>query len=132
MNIEGVIRLALNIDIDVVFLPFPKAGAYLHTYGLIVIDARMSEKRQLATLAHEYIHALLGHDGPQPPNIEAYVDMRAAALIVDSAEYALAERLHEGNAVGIAEELGVPIWVVKAYREALCCESHRYRVGVFI
>lgn len=103
----------------VVFVPFPLAGAYYHDTGLIVIDSRLPETSQRATLAHEYVHALRGHDGPQSASMEQCVDRQAARLLISPAEYALAERLHEGNPVGIAEDLGVPVWVVEAYRQAL-------------
>lgn len=51
--------------------------------------------------------------------MERCVDRQVARLLVSPAEYALAERLHEGNPVGIAEDLGVPVWVVEAYQQAL-------------
>lgn len=104
-----------------VFAPFPLAGAYYHDTGLIVIDSRLPETSQRATLAHEYVHALRGHDGPQSASMERCVDRQAARLLISPAEYALAEHLHEGNAAGIAEELGVPVWVVVAYCEQLLC-----------
>lgn len=121
MTEEDLITACTSIGVHVVFMPFPLAGAYYHDTGLIVIDSRLPETSQLATLAHEYVHALRGHDGPQSASMERYVDREAARLLISPAEYALAERLHEGNAVGIAEELGVPAWVVAAYCEQLLC-----------
>ncbi|WP_414628641.1 ImmA/IrrE family metallo-endopeptidase [Trueperella sp.] len=73
-------------------------------------------------MAHEYVHATLGHDGPQEARIEARVDRRAARLLVSPADYVLAEHLYGCDVVAIAEELGVPVWVV-AYREGLRCDT---------
>ncbi|MEW6875095.1 ImmA/IrrE family metallo-endopeptidase [Trueperella pyogenes] len=119
MTEEDLITACTSIGVHVVFMPFPLAGAYYHDTGLIVIDSRLPETSQLATLAYEYVHALRGHDGPQSASMERYVDPEAARLLISPAEYALAEYAHEGSTVGIAEELGVPVWVVEAYRQAL-------------
>lgn len=113
----------------VVFVPFPLAGAYYRDEGLIVIDSRPSAAVQRAVLAHEYVHATLGHDGPQEAHIEARVDRQAARLLVSPAEYILAERLYGADVEMIGEELGVPVWVVVAYREGLVeCGAPRQRV----
>lgn len=101
------------------FLPFPIPGAYYLQQRLIVIDSRLSGQEQLATLAHEYIHACFWHDGHQSQEIEAAVNRRAARLLVPPIEYVLAENVYGGNVFLIAEELGLPEWVVKAYRESL-------------
>ncbi|MGV4329194.1 ImmA/IrrE family metallo-endopeptidase [Trueperella pyogenes] len=119
MTEEDLITACARVGVHVVFVPFPLAGAYYHDTGLIVIDSRLSETSQRATLAHEYVHALHGHDGPQEPHIERCVDRQAARLLISPAEYALAEYIHGTNTAGIAEDLGVPAWVVEAYRQAL-------------
>ncbi|MEW6894499.1 ImmA/IrrE family metallo-endopeptidase [Trueperella pyogenes] len=114
-----LIRACARLGVHVAFLPLEDAGLYIHSRRLIVVDSRLPEALQRATLAHEYVHALRGHDGPQSASVERCVDRQAARLLISPAEYALAERLHEGNPVGIAEDLGVPVWVVEAYRQAL-------------
>lgn len=124
---EDLINACVRLGVHVVFLPFPLAGAYYHDAGLIVIDSRLPTASQRATLAHEYIHALRGHVGPQEAHIEACVDRQAARLLVSPAEYMLAERLYGADVEMIGEELGVPVWVVIAYREAL---ARRVHVGV--
>lgn len=101
------------------FLPYHLAGAYNHGPGLVIVDSRLPLGEQVAVVAHEYAHALAGHDGCQSVDVEAVVDWRAARLLVSDAEYALAERLRDGCKFGIAEELGVPAWVVEAYQCAL-------------
>lgn len=127
MTEEDLITACARVGVHVVFVPFPLAGSYYHDQGLIVIDSRPPAASQRAALAHEYVHAILGHDGPQEAHIEARVDRRAACLLVSPAEYILAERLYGCDVGAIAEELGVPVWVVVAYREAL---ARRVRVRV--
>ena len=119
MSEEELILACQAMGVHVVFVPFPLAGSYYLGEGLIVIDSRLPVGAQRAMLAHEYVHAILGHDGPQEARIEARVDRQAARLLVSPAEYMLAERLYGCDVAAIGEELGVPVWVVGAYREAL-------------
>ena len=119
MTEEDLINACAKIGVHVAFLPLEDAGLYIHSRRLIVVESRLPETLQRATLAHEYVHALRGHVGPQSASVERLVDREAARLLISPAEYALAEYMHEGNTVGIAEELGVPVWVVEAYRERL-------------
>lgn len=129
MSEEELILACAGLGVHVVFLPFPLAGSYFRDEGLIVIDSRPSAAAQRAALAHEYVHAILGHDGPQEPHIEARVDQHAARLLVSPAEYVMAERLYGCDVAAIAEELGVPVWVVVAYREALARRVHVWVQG---
>ncbi|WP_461004681.1 ImmA/IrrE family metallo-endopeptidase [Trueperella pyogenes] len=118
MTEEDLITACTSIGVHVVFMPFPLAGAYYHDTGLIVIDSRLPETSQLATLAHEYVHALHGHDGPQSASMERYVDREAARLLISPAEYALAERLVGCHPWALADELGVPVACVEAWQRA--------------
>lgn len=122
MTEEDLITACARVGVHVVFLPFPLAGAYYHDEGLIVIDSRPPAASQRAALAHEYVHATLGHDGPQEAHIEARVDRQAARLLVSPVEYALAERLYGADVGAIAEELGVPVWAVAAYQAWLATQ----------
>ncbi|WP_461004603.1 M78 family metallopeptidase domain-containing protein [Trueperella pyogenes] len=133
MTLTELISLVESHGITVSWGHVYSLGTYHHPTATIWLDYALASypRQALGVLAHEYVHALRGHDGPQSASMERCVDRQAARLLISPAEYALAERLHEGNAVGIAEELGVPVWVVVAYREVLCCESHSYRVEVF-
>lgn len=89
----------------------------------IVINPARPVTVQLCTLAHELAHHALGHAPTHDPVLaarqEALADRYAAELLISPAEYALAERLAGPDPVGIARELGVVSWVVKAYRRAL-------------
>ncbi|MDP9833034.1 ImmA/IrrE family metallo-endopeptidase [Trueperella abortisuis] len=122
MSEEELILACARVGVHVVFVPFPLAGAYYHDQGLIVIDSRPSAAVQRAALAHEYVHATLGHDGPQEAHTEARVDRRAACLLVSPAEYVLAERLYGCDVGAIAEELELPVWVVAAYQTWLATQ----------
>lgn len=119
MTLDQLLTQCHQRRIHVAFLPFHIRGAYYLHQRLIIIDSRLPEQEQLATLAHEYIHACYWHDGHQSPEIEAAVNRRAAKLLVSPVEYVLAENVYGGNVFLIAEELGLPEWVVKAYQEGL-------------
>jgi len=73
-------------------------------------------RRAKSILAHEWGHAILGHDGPQPDHEEARADMVAAGILIDPAAYARAERLHGTDAVAIALELDVSTRLALAYQ----------------
>lgn len=119
MTLDQLIARCTTIGVRVVFAPYELAGAYIHAVKLIVIDTRQAEGHQLATLAHEYFHALRGDEGTQGKRVERLIDQRAARLLIDPFEYALAERLFEGDSAAIAEEAGFPVWVIDAYKDAL-------------
>lgn len=119
MNLDDAVCMAEEAGVHVVFMPFPSAGAYYHQLGLIMIDSRRSEERQLATLLHEFFHAQAGHDGPQPAEVEHGIDQKVASLLVSPIEYEMAERIYGADAELIASELGQPSWIVEAYRDHL-------------
>ena len=105
---EGVnVRFASNLH---------ERGAYVHATRTIYINARMSERHQYATLAHELIHARLNHDGPQLESVEQRVNELAALMIVDVNEYRQAETVCGGHAGSIAAELDLPVWVIQAWQ----------------
>lgn len=79
-----------------------------------------SEPRNaLSILSHEFGHALLGHVGPQSAREEARADTVAAGILINPAEYALAEAIYPGDAHAIAFELGVTARIVTAYQDGL-------------
>lgn len=124
MDLDQLLTQCRKRRLHVSFLPFPIPGAYYLPERLIIIDSRLSEQEQLATLAHEYIHACFWHDGHQSPEIEAAVNRRAAQLLVSPIEYVLAEKVYGGNVFLIAEELNLPAWVIRAYQETLLAGFH--------
>lgn len=124
MTLDQLLTQCHQRHIHVAFLPFHISGAYYLPERLIVIDSRLSEREQLAVLAHEYVHACFWHDGHQSPEIEAAVNRRAAQLLVSPIEYVLAEKVYGGNVFLIAEELNLPTWIIQAYQETLLAGFH--------
>lgn len=112
---EGVARAA---GVTVEYTPTSSLdGFYEHAQRRITINSRLSTVQTVGVLAHELIHALHAHDGPQTEAIEARVDKLAARLLISPAEYAQAERLCGPHAGAIARELELPRWVVQAWQE---------------
>lgn len=116
MNENELLTACHRLGVHVAYVPYPLAGAYFHAERLIILDARLSPAEQLATLAHEYVHALCGHSCTQSSIVEHLTDRRAAHLLINPQQYASAESLHEGNLAGIADELHLPLWLVRAYQ----------------
>ncbi len=113
--LESVARVA---GVEVAYAPTSSLdGYYQHSQRRITINSRLSTIQTVGVLAHELIHALHAHDGPQPPNIEARVDRLAARLLISPKEYAQAERLCGPHAGAIARELELPRWVVQAWQD---------------
>ncbi|WP_406709326.1 hypothetical protein QEV61_04540 [Trueperella pyogenes] len=121
MTISELIELIEGHGIAVSWGKIPTLAAYHHRTRTIWIDPALASmpRAGVSTLAHEYIHALHGHDGAQPASVETRVDREAAQLLVVPEAYARAEQMHDGNAAAIAEELGVTTWIIEAYRETL-------------
>ena len=72
--------------------------------------------QRAATLLHELEHVRRGDEGHQPPAVERFIDETVAARLVDRDAYAFWEGELGWSTGGIAAELGVPRWVVSAYR----------------
>lgn len=90
----------------------------------IWIEAVYSDAWAAPVLAHELEHVKRGDSGPQGPGVERLIDERVARLFVDPVRYARAEGLVGPDPVLIADELGLPAWVVRAWqrraRRRLC------------
>ncbi|MGJ9505424.1 ImmA/IrrE family metallo-endopeptidase [Actinotignum schaalii] len=106
-------------------LPGTLRGHYCHTTRTITLRKGLTTPQRRATLAHEYIHALKAHDGPQDQLTEAWVDEQAALLIINPAELALAEALYGPNPCALARELDATPGLVCAYMRAM--ERHPTR-----
>ncbi len=100
-------------------LPEGMWGHYSRPLGVISISRELSTSARLATLLHELAHHERGDDRCQSPEVEARINEDVARALISPAEYALAERLHEGRTGAIALELDLPRWVVSAYRAPL-------------
>lgn len=122
--LEGIAHTA---GVQVHYAPLQPGlnGCYIHRERIIKISSNLSAARTVATLAHELMHALHNHEGPQPDSVEARVDRMAARLLVSPSEYAEAERLYGPHAGAIAKELDLPLWVVRAWQ----AQAHPMRLA---
>lgn len=95
-------------------------GLYVREKHLILLDTRLRGVQLCCVLAHEISHARHMDAGCRVDKwVERRADQEAALMLIDPLEYAYAETIYEGNAVGMARELNVLPWVVQAYRERL-------------
>lgn len=95
-------------------------GLYVREKHLILLDTRLRGVQLCCVLAHEISHARHMDAGCRVDKwVERRADQEAALMLIDPLEYASAETIYEGNAVGMARELNVLPWVVQAYRERL-------------
>ena len=76
-------------------------------------------RRAVSILAHEWAHALLGHEGPQSASEEARADTVAAGMLICPGAYRRAELAYEGDPHLIALELGVSERLVRTYQASL-------------
>ncbi|WP_172120664.1 hypothetical protein [Actinomyces faecalis] len=101
-------------------LPGSLWGLYSHRECVITLRAGMSESQEVAALLHEMEHARRGDDGHQTQAVERRIDETVAHALIAAEEYAHAEALTGARDSGaIAAEMGLPRWVVAAYRRTL-------------
>ena len=82
-RIEWLESVAHVADVEVEYASINSLdGYYQHAERRITINSRLSTVQRVGVLAHELIHALHAHDGPQSPSIEARVDKLVARLLV--------------------------------------------------
>lgn len=119
---------AKEIEIPILYLNLPKGwrGGYRHEYRYIILVPGMSYREARSTLAHEIQHAIVG-DIPSPFGFithrqEILANRRAAELLIDPVEYAMAEDLRDGHQPSIARDLNVTMRVLENWRNSL--QSH--------
>ena len=96
-----------------------RAGWYCRQSRTIGLHPDLLDRQRLPVLLHEWFHHLRGDDGPQSAAVEALIDERVAEVLVDASEYAFWEAQYGWHTGGIAHALGLPRWVVQAYRRHL-------------
>ena len=100
-------------------------GVYVREKNLILLDTQLRGVQLRCVLAHEISHARHMDAGCHVDKwVERRADQEAAKMLIDPLEYAYAETIYEGNAMGMARELYVLPWVVEAYRERLHDDPH--------
>lgn len=120
-RLDALIRQAESEGVQVIFQPLlgARRGAYLHSTREIYINSRMTERNQVATLAHEMVHARYGHEGRQFASVEKRVDELAAMMLINTSAYAMIEEIYGPHPGTIARELDLPVWVVEAWQRNL-------------
>ncbi len=104
----------LGVRVHTGHLPREISGYYDHEGKRIAVDITLTPQERREVLAHELGHAFHGHSCGSAAH-EAQADRRAAALLIDPAEYAAAEQEHP--AVGaIAERLEIDPHYVHVWR----------------
>lgn len=103
--------------------PAPQAGRALSQGAdTILIDRRITYTRKRCALVHELVHWQHGDDtsnGCRGGKLEQRCRRETAILLINPAEYALAERMYDGNPYQIAAELNVTIQIIQDYRQWL-------------
>ena len=106
----GQMRMALydvapDLHVASAWLPGKLDGIYCLATNTVLIDRRITYTRKRCALVHELVHWQHGDD--------------TAILLINPAEYALAERMYDGNPYQIAAELNVTIQIIQDYRQWL-------------
>lgn len=98
-----------------------RCGCYYEPARLIIIDETLPDFARRCTLAHELAHAR-HHDRGCDPNgskAERRARRETALRLINPAEYALAERMYDGNPYQMAAELNVTVQVIEDYKNWL-------------
>lgn len=112
--------LGLHVVVASAILPGDLMGCYDRRRDVILVDRRLTYRAKRCVLVHELVHWSHGDDGEYARGVcEARARRETALTLVDPAEYALAERMYEGNPWAIADELDVTMQVIRDYRAVL-------------
>lgn len=76
---------AQELGLNIVYerLPGDMCGAYEHATGTVFLDPVITFSQERVTLAHEIVHHLRGHAGPQSAEVELAVDHEVVRRLVD-------------------------------------------------
>lgn len=101
-------------------MPDDVQGAWIGKKRLMLVDDRLDDVQRRCVIAHELSHAKHGDAGCRCDRwIERRADMEASAMLIDIVQYAFVEQVYGGNIAGMARELNVVPWVIRAFRERL-------------
>lgn len=123
----GRMRMALydvaqELNVSSALLPGILDGIYCLETNTILIDRRITYTRKRCTLVHELVHWRHGDDttsGCMGGKMERRCRRETAILLIDPAEYALAERMYDGDPYQMAAELNVTVQIIEDYRALL-------------
>lgn len=119
----GHVRMAIysaGLDVEIRsadHLPNGMMGCYSERTRTILIDRRLPYVAKRCTLVHELVHWSHGDDRCGLPEMRTRAE--TARLLISPTEYALAERMYDGNVWRIADELEVTLSLVSDYKEML-------------
>lgn len=99
------------------FLPNGMMGCYSERTRTILIDRRLPYVAKRCTLVHELVHWSHGDDRCGLHEMRTRAE--TARLLISPTEYALAERMYDGNVWRIADELEVTSGIINDYRTLL-------------
>ena len=103
-------------------LPRDICGLYDDRHRLILLADWLNQRQRRCTLVHELVHAR-HHDRGCGTTYGAKAERRArretALRLINPTEYAIAERMYEGDSFLIAQALDVTVQVVEDYKEML-------------
>ena len=102
--------------------PANSTGIYCLATNTVLIDRRITYTRKRCALVHELVHWRHGDDtsnGCNGGKLEQRCRRETAILLIDPAEYALAERMYDSNPYQIAAELNVTVQVIEDYKNWL-------------
>lgn len=108
-----------GVRIEEVMTPKGYWGAYSHHERNIYLRRALPSHYRLPTLLHETQHYLREDEGHQAARVECGIDEYVAALLINEADYRFAESQIGPSIAGLAVELEVPKWVIRAYRRTL-------------
>lgn len=112
--------LGLPVVVASAILPGNLMGCYDRRRDVILVDRRLTYRAKRCVLVHELVHWSHGDDGEYARGLcEARTRRETALTLIDPGEYALAERMYEGNPWAIADELDVTMQVLGDYRSML-------------
>jgi len=118
VSVEDLCVVAENEGVRVCYTnELPTQAVWDCEQRIIWLRTGQREREEVANLAHELGHAILGHEHRQDPWAEACADEVAALLLIGESEYAEAERLYGCHSAAIADALELPVWVVEARRK---------------
>lgn len=123
----GQMRMALyqaapDLHVASARLPGKLDGIYCLSTNTVLIDRRITYTRKRCTLVHELVHWRHGDDttsGCMGGKMERRCRRETAILLIDPAEYALAERMYDGDPYQMAAELNVTVQIIEDYRALL-------------
>lgn len=117
---RAVVAVGLHVVVASAILPGDLMGCYDRRSDVILVDRRLTYRAKRCVLVHELVHWAHGDDGEYARGLrEARTRRETALTLIDPAEYALAERMYDGNQWAIADELDVTMQVIRDYQAVL-------------